>query len=70
MQHEFDVVFEQEEDGGYSVYVPALPGCASQGDNLDEATANIREALVLYLEGLQEDNLELPRDVIIRKLAV
>lgn len=43
-------IFQEEKEGGYSVWVPALPGCASQGDSLEEAIANIREAIELYLE--------------------
>ncbi|MCL6447961.1 MAG: type II toxin-antitoxin system HicB family antitoxin [Armatimonadetes bacterium] len=51
------VVMEQEEDGGYSVYVPELPGCASQGDTWEEALVNIKEAIELYLWSLKEDLL-------------
>ena len=51
------VVMEQESDGGYSVYVSELPGCASQGDTWEEALANIKEAIALYLWSLQEDGL-------------
>lgn len=46
----FFVLFEQEKDGGYSVSVPSLPGCFSQGDTFEEATKNIKEAIELYLE--------------------
>ncbi len=46
----YTVLLEQEEDGGYVVSVPALPGCVSQGDTRDEALANIREAMELYIE--------------------
>jgi predicted RNase H-like HicB family nuclease len=42
-------VLQRESDGGYVVSVPALPGCVSQGDTRDEALANIREAMELYL---------------------
>ena len=44
------VILEPSEDGGYTVYVPSLPGCISQGENREEALANIREAIELYLE--------------------
>ena len=44
------VLFEQEKDGGYSVSVPSLPGCFSQGDTFEEALKNIQEAIDLYLE--------------------
>lgn len=46
----FKVVFEPSDEGGYTVFVPALPGCVSEGDTLEEARANIREAIELYLE--------------------
>ena len=45
----YTVVLEQEDDGGYVVSVPALPGCVSQGDNRNEALDNIREAIGLYV---------------------
>jgi predicted RNase H-like HicB family nuclease len=48
------VVFEPSEEGGYTVYVPALPGCLSEGDTLEEARQNIREAIELYLEPIEE----------------
>jgi predicted RNase H-like HicB family nuclease len=46
----YTVVLEQEEDGGYVVSVPALPGCISQGDTRAEALNNIREAMKLYVD--------------------
>ena len=44
------VVFEPSDEGGYTVYVPSLPGCISEGDSLETARENIREAIELYLE--------------------
>ena len=44
------VILEPCAEGGYTVYVPALPGCISEGDTRAEALANIREAIELYLE--------------------
>ena len=44
------VVLEPSDEGGYTIYAPALPGCLSEGDTLEEALANIREAIALYLE--------------------
>jgi predicted RNase H-like HicB family nuclease len=44
------VVLEPQEEGGYTVYVPSLPGCISEGDTYEEALRNIKEALELYLE--------------------
>jgi len=46
----YTVVLERDEDGGYVVSVPALPGCVSQGDTRNEALDNIREAIELYVE--------------------
>jgi antitoxin HicB len=44
------VLLQPEADGGYSVSVPALPGCHSEGDTFEEAMSNIREAADLWLE--------------------
>ena len=44
------VVLEPSDEGGYSVLVPSLPGCISEGETLDQALANIREAIERYLE--------------------
>ena len=48
------IVFEQCKEGGYTAYVPALPGCISEGDSLDDARRNILEAISLYLEATGE----------------
>jgi predicted RNase H-like HicB family nuclease len=53
---EYIVVFQEENEGGYSVWVPDLPGCASQGETLEEALNNIKEAIELYLEETHNDN--------------
>lgn len=62
------VILEPSDEGGYTIYVPALPGCISEGDNIDEALANVREAIELYLEPLEEatDNEE----AIVRELVI
>jgi predicted RNase H-like HicB family nuclease len=52
----FNIVLELDEDGGYSVSVPALDGCFTQGKTKDEALANAKEAILCYLEGLQKLN--------------
>jgi antitoxin HicB len=57
---EYTVVLEREEDGGYSVYVPDLPGCASQGDDEQEALANIQEAIRGYIEAHRSEGIPLP----------
>jgi len=56
----FTVILEPEAGGAYSVICPAIPGCVSQGDSLDDALANIREAILLCLEVRREDGLPLP----------
>ena len=49
------VVLEPSDEGGFSAYVPSLPGCFSEGDSAEEAMANIREAIELYLEPVDDD---------------
>ena len=56
MKIEVNIIIEEDEDGFY-VHCPDLPGCQSQGDTLDEASANIREAMELYLETLDDDRI-------------
>ena len=49
------VVLEPSDEGGFTVYVPGLPGCISEGETREEALANIREAIALYLEPIEDD---------------
>lgn len=49
------VVLEPSDEGGFTVFVPALPGCISEGENKEEAIKNIREAIQLYLEPVEDD---------------
>jgi predicted RNase H-like HicB family nuclease len=49
------VILEPSEEGGFTAYAPSLPGCISEGDTVDEAMANIREAIELYLETVEDD---------------
>jgi len=51
----FKVVLEPAEEGGFTVYVPSLPGCISQGETRKEALKNIREAIELHLEPVEDD---------------
>jgi len=53
--YEFDVVIVEDETGGYVAFVPALPGCHTQGDTLGELMDNVKEAIELYLETLSEE---------------
>jgi predicted RNase H-like HicB family nuclease len=52
------VVIEAQEEGGYTVYVPSLPGCISQGETIEEALKNIKEAIELYLEPDEDELVE------------
>jgi predicted RNase H-like HicB family nuclease len=56
---EIGLVFAPQDEGGYHVYAPDLPGLHTEGDTLDEATANAQEALALYVEGMREDGRSL-----------
>jgi predicted RNase H-like HicB family nuclease len=51
------VVLEPSDDGGFTVYAPSLPGCVSEGETEEEALKNIREAIGLYLEPVEDDAL-------------
>lgn len=52
---EYDAVFEEAEEGGYTVYVPSLPGCISEGDTFEEAKKNVTEAISAYLESIAKE---------------
>ena len=58
----FRAIFEPEESGGYTVTVPLLPGCVSEGDTKEEALANIKEAIELHTESLQSDGEPIPAE--------
>jgi predicted RNase H-like HicB family nuclease len=49
------IVLEASDEGGYTVYVPSLPGCISEGETKEDALKNIREAIELYLEPVEDD---------------
>ncbi len=51
----YNVIFQKETEGGFSVWAPDLPGCASQGETFEEAEKNIKEAIALYLEDADEE---------------
>jgi predicted RNase H-like HicB family nuclease len=57
----YKVVLEPQEDGGYTVYVPSLPGCVSQGETTDEALSNIKEAIEIYLESFKARGIPVPK---------
>ncbi|MAH07926.1 HicB family protein [Candidatus Pacearchaeota archaeon] len=47
---ELKIMLEEQEEGGFTVHVPSLPGCISEGDTVEESIKNIREAIELYLD--------------------
>ncbi len=63
------VILEASSEGGYTVYVPSLPGCISEGDSEQEALNNIKEAIELYLEPV-EDESYLTEESLIREIAI
>lgn len=70
-KHHFTVILEREEEGGYHAFCPALKGCHTQGDTLDEALANVREAIEAYLESLRAHGEPLPEeDILIKPVEV
>jgi len=59
-EHRFTALFEPDEDGGYTVSFPALPGCLTHGATKDEARRMAAEVLQGYLETLHEDGMPIP----------
>ena len=59
MSRTFKIILEKERSGGYSVVVPSLPGCCTQGETIEECMANAKEAILLYIESMKEDLLSL-----------
>ncbi|HRO43612.1 MAG TPA: type II toxin-antitoxin system HicB family antitoxin [Flavipsychrobacter sp.] len=54
MQYNYKIRLMREEEGGYTVLVPALPGCITYGETVDEAIAMAKEAIEVYIEELRE----------------
>lgn len=65
----FKVILEPSEDDGFTATVPALPGCISEGDTVEQAMANIREAIELYLEPLDDADAA-TEGVLVRELTL
>jgi predicted RNase H-like HicB family nuclease len=70
--YDFKVILEPDETGGYVVTCPSLPGCYSQGETVEEALTNIREAVELCLEDMQARGEKIPNlsGVLIGSVAV
>jgi len=64
------VILIPEEEGGYSVEIPALPGCYTQGDTKDEAISMAKEAIELYLESCRAHNELIPQEFGIESLTI
>ena len=62
MTRKFKVVLEPNELGGYTVHVPLLPGCISEGDTREEALSNVKEAIEGYIESLIDDGEPVPNE--------
>lgn len=58
---EYDVIFGPQPEGGYTVYVPDLPGCVSEGDTIEDATEMIRDAMAGFLDSLEDRGYEPPK---------
>jgi len=63
MQARYLIDLEKNEDGGYTVTVPALPGCITEGATWDEAVANAQEAITGYLEALRDLGKPIPVEI-------
>ena len=63
------VVLEPSDEGGFTIYVPSLPGCISEGETTDEALKNIQEAIELYLEPIEDDWI-LDEGVLVQEIEV
>ncbi len=62
-EYHYTIVLHPEpEEGGYSVTVPALPGCLAQGETLEEAIAMAKEAIAAHIQGLIEDGEQIPQE--------
>ena len=57
---EYTVVIHKAEEGGYWAAVPALPGCFSQGETLEEVLRNVKEAIEAHVQALKEEGEEIP----------
>lgn len=58
--YDFKVILEPDEDGGYVVSCPSLPGCYTQGKTIEEAMSNIREVILLVLEDMDGQGVPIP----------
>lgn len=62
MQYNYKLLLRKEPEGGYTAFVPSLPGCITYGDNVDEAIMMAKEAIELYIEELKDHGETIPDD--------
>jgi len=69
---QYTAIVHNSDEGGYWVEVPSLPGCLSQGETIDEAINNIKEAIELHIQGLRDEGQEIPKeeDLVIGRVEV
>lgn len=58
--YNYTVIFEPAKEGGYVVYVPALPGCVTQGESFEEAEVMVKDAVKEYLKAMKDLEEEIP----------
>jgi antitoxin HicB len=62
-EYRYTMILNPEpEEGGYSVTLPALPGCLAQGETIEEAISMPKEAIALHIEGLLQDGEPIPEE--------
>ncbi len=61
--HHYTAIFQKEPEGGYTVVIPALKGCVTYGETIEEAVSAAKEAIESYLGSLAKDNESIPSDV-------
>lgn len=61
--HHYTAIFQKEQDGGYTVIIPALKGCVTWGKTIEEAVSMAKEAIESYLGSLAKDRQQAPSDV-------
>lgn len=67
---EVEVVFEPQPEGGFTVYSPDLPGMVTEGETMEEATANAEEAITLYVESMRERGKRVPLGIVRRNFPI
>ena len=70
MEFKYTILLEKNEEGGYTVSVPSLPGCVTQGDTWEEAISHAKEAIVGYIETLNDLGKSIPMEIPVQVEAV